>query len=160
MNRYPYDLFKEITMGRPLHANTIIAMDLTTEQNSKLGKQVGFNKYLEFKGLDEKKEPIYDADKIICLAEKDDIVNGINYEVLNLNVKGEAKPVTKILRNLVHTADGVFAYQLIDGKVVFADANVSFAQPKAPKTVEVEEPKVQEPKVQEPKAEEPKEGEE
>ena len=146
-------------MGRPLHANTIIAMDLTTEQESKLGKQVGFNKYLEFKGLDEKKEPIYNADKIICLAEKAvEPKEGeeLHYEVLNLYVNGtEVKPVTKILRNLVHTADGVFAYQLIDGKVVFADANVSFAQSEEPKAVEV-----QEPKSDEPKSDEPKEGEE
>lgn len=137
-------------MGRPLRQDTIIAMSLTTEQGSKLGKQVGFNKYLEFKGLDENKEPIYVADKIICLSNKADIVNDINYEVLNLNVNGEAKPVTKILKNLVLTADGVFAYKLetkeVDGKkvtnVVFADANVSLG-------TSTEETKVEETVVEE-----------
>ena len=141
-------------MGRPLRKDTIESMNLMTEQGYVLSKQVGFNKYL-----------VKDADKIICLSDKAENVNDLQYDVLNLNVKGEAKPVTKILRNLVHTADGVFAYQLIDGKVVFADENVSFAQSEEPKAVEVqepkaEEPKVEEPKVEEPKVEEPKEGEE
>ena len=151
-------------MGRPLRQDTIESMNLMTEKGYVLSKQVGFNKYL-----------VKDADKIICLSDKAENVNDLEYDVLNLNVKGEAKPVTKILRNLVHTADGVFAYKFIDGKFVFADAGVSFVaeeetESEEPTTVEVdepktdepvkEEPKTEEPKVEEPKVEEPKEGEE
>ena len=154
-------------MGRPLRQDTIESMNLMTEKDYVLSKQVGFNKYL-----------VKDADKIICLSDKAENVNDLEYDVLNLYVNGQAKPVTKILRNLVHTADGVFAYKLetkeVDGKketiVVFADANVSFTKSEEPTTVEVdepktnepvkEEPKVEEPKVEEPTTEEPKEGEE
>lgn len=145
-------------MGRPLKLETIKAMNLVTEQGSVLEKQVGFNKYL-----------VQDSDKIVCLSEKADIVNDINYEVLKLNVKGEAKPVTKILRNVFQTVDGVFAYKLetkeVDGEketiVVFADADVSLGtSTEEPTTMsrrkskKSEEPKVEEPKVEEPKVEE------
>ena len=146
-------------MGRPLRYDLIEKMGLkTVDKNSKesiLGKQIGFNKYLVLTGKDN---PKYE-DRIVVLSDKAEIVNDLHYEVLPLYVKGEAKPVTKILRNLVHTADGVFAYKLetkeVDGKketiVVFADANVSFTKPEEPTTVEVDEPKTEEPKTEEPK---------
>lgn len=153
-------------MGRPLRYDLIEEMGLTTTQGSKLGKQVGFNKYLVLTGKDE---PKYE-DRIVVLSDKAEIVNDLHYEVLPLYVNGQAKPVTKILRNLVHTADGVYAYKFIDGKFVFADAGVSFVaeeetESEEPTAVVVdepkaEEPKVEEPKVEEPKIEEPKEGEE
>ena len=78
-------------MGRPLRYDLIEEMGLTTTRDSKLGKQVGFNKYLVLTGKDE---PKYE-DRIVVLSDKAEIVNDLHYEVLPLYVNGQAKPVTK-----------------------------------------------------------------
>lgn len=103
-------------MGRPLKKETIEKMNLTVttkEGNAVLGKQVGYNKYI----VDE------DNHKIVRLAKE---VIADDDAVLTLQVNGEDKPVLKVLKNLVQTEEGVYAYQLVDDAVVFADANVAF----------------------------------
>ena len=123
-------------MGRPLKKDTIVAMNLvaeTKEGQVVLGKQVGFNKYI----VDE------EAHKVVRLASE---LVADNDAVLKLTVAGEEKPVLKVLRNLVQTADGVYAYQLVDGAVVFADADVSFGAGEVATTVVEEEPDEEEPK--------------
>ena len=144
-------------MGRPLKKADIVKMNLiaeTKEGQVVLGKQVGFNKYI----VDE------DAHKVVRLASE---LVADNDAVLKLSVAGEEKPVLKVLRNLVQTADAVYAYKLkVEGKgddevatVEFADADVAFAgvqtmaAPKRTtrKTTQQEEPKQEEP-VAEPEA--------
>lgn len=112
-------------MGRPLKKETIEKMNLIVETKdglAVLGKQVGFNKYI----VDE------EARKIVRLAKE--IVAGDD-AVLALTVKGETESVLKVLRNVVQTEKGVYAYKLnvtkVDGEEVvtveFADAEVAFA---------------------------------
>jgi len=123
-------------MGRPLKKDTIVAMNLvaeTKEGQVVLGKQVGFNKYI----VDE------EAHKVVRLASE---LVADNDAVLKLTVAGEEKPILKVLRNLVQTADGVYAYQLVDGEVVFADADVSFGAGEVATTAAEEEKVEEEPK--------------
>lgn len=130
-------------MGRPLKKETIEKMNLTVttkEGNAVLGKQVGYNKYI----VD------VDAHKIVRLAKE---VIADDDAVLTLQVNGEDKPVLKVLKNLVQTEEGVYAYQLVDDAVVFADANVAFKAPVAPKTTRAKKPA--QPEVTEPVVEEP-----
>lgn len=126
-------------MGRPLKKETIEKMNLTVttkEGNAVLGKQVGYNKYI----VDE------DNHKIVRLAKE---VIADDDAVLTLQVNGEDKPVLKVLKNLVQTEEGVYAYQLVDDEVVFADANVAFG------AGEVETPVVEEEQVEEEPTSEP-----
>ena len=150
-------------MGRPLKKETIEKMNLiveTKDGQAVLGKQVGFNKYI----VDE------EAHKIVRLAKE---VVADDDAVLALTVKGESEPVLKVLRNVVQTEKGVYAYKLnvteVDGEEVatveFADAEVAFAGAQtmaAPKrttrksTTKTEEPAVEpEAPATEPEATEP-----
>ena len=89
-------------MGRPLKKETIVKMNLiveTKEGQAVLGKQVGFNKYI----VDE------EARKIVRLAKE---IVADEDAVLALTVKGESEPVLKVLRNVVQTEKGVYAYKL------------------------------------------------
>ena len=141
-------------MGRPLKKADIEKMNLiaeTKEGQVVLGKQVGFNKYI----VDE------EAHKVVRLASE---LVADNDAVLKLSVDGAEKPVLKVLRNLVQTADAVYAYKLkVEGEgedevatVEFADAGVAFvgaqtmAAPKRTtrKTTQQEEPKQEEPVVE------------
>ena len=134
-------------MGRPLKKETIVKMNLiveTKDGQAVLGKQVGFNKYI----VDE------EAHKVVRLASE---LVADNDAVLKLSVAGAEKPVLKVLRNLVQTADAVYAYKLkVEGEgddevatVEFADAEVAFkteeptVEPEAPAT----EPETTEPEV-------------
>ena len=137
-------------MGRPLKKETIVKMNLiveTKDGQAVLGKQVGFNKYI----VDE------EAHKIVRLAKE---VVADDDAVLALTVKGKSEPVLKVLRNVVQTEQGVYAYKLnvtkVDGEEVvtveFADAEVAFAGAQtmaAPKrttrksTTKTEEPAVE-----------------
>ena len=152
-------------MGRPLKKETIEKMNLiveTKDGQAVLGKQVGFNKYI----VDE------EAHKIVRLAKE---VVADDDAVLALTVKGKSEPVLKVLRNVVQTEQGVYAYKLnvaeVDGEeiatVEFADADVAFAGAQtmaAPKrttrksTTKTEEPAVEpeapatEPETTEPEA--------
>lgn len=112
-------------MGRPLKKETIVKMNLiveTKDGQAVLGKQVGFNKYI----VDE------EARKIVRLAKE---IVADDDAVLALTVKGETESVLKVLRNVVQTEKGVYAYKLnvtkVDGEEVvtveFADAEVAFA---------------------------------
>lgn len=150
-------------MGRPLKKETIEKMNLiveTKDGQAVLGKQVGFNKYI----VDE------EAHKIVRLAKE---VVADDDAVLALTVKGKSEPVLKVLRNVVQTEQGVYAYKLnvaeVDGEEVatveFADAEVAFAGAQtmaAPKrttrksTTKTEEPAVEpEAPATEPEATEP-----
>ena len=150
-------------MGRPLKKETIVKMNLiveTKDGQAVLGKQVGFNKYI----VDE------EARKIVRLAKE---IVADEDAVLALTVKGETEPVLKVLRNVVQTEKGVYAYKLnvtkVDGEEVvtveFADAEVAFAGAQtmaAPKrttrksTTKTEEPAVEpEAPATEPEATEP-----
>lgn len=141
-------------MGRPLKQETIEKMNLIVETKAGqavLGKQVGFNKY------------VVDAENntIVRLATE---LKEENDAVLTLSVKGESEPVLKVLRNVVQTEKGVYAYTLkVEGEgedevvtVEFADAEVAFAgaqEMSAPKrttrkTTKTEEPKEEEPVVE------------
>ena len=147
-------------MGRPLKKETIEKMNLivkTKDSQAVLGKQVGYNKYI----VDE------DNHKIVRLAKE-----AINEDdaVLEVQVNGEAKPVLKVLRNLIQTEEGVYSYRLetemVDTqevtKVVFDDAHVTFEAPATQmatpkrttnKPTQPTEPEVTEPEVEEPTTE-------
>ena len=103
-------------MARPLPAKRLEKMDLTVKlfdgSSKKLGKQVGYNKYI----VDE------ESHKIAMLVEK---LEKEGDALLLLEDNGKDKPVIKIVENLFHTVDRPYAYVLDeDGKVVFLDEDV------------------------------------
>lgn len=133
-------------MGRPLRKDTIEEMEITVTTKDglvRLGKQVGFNKYIVNEGA-ENQTVVKLADKLV-----DD-----NDAILHLDVNGEIQVVNKIVKNFVQTAEGVYAYKLTADGVKFADENVQFtnakvdAEPKEDGTdIENEEETVAEQKV-------------
>lgn len=103
-------------MARPLPAKRLEKMDLTVKlfdgSSKKLGKQVGYNKYI----VDE------ESHKIAMLVEK---LEKEGDALLLLEDNGKDKPVIKIVENLFQTADKPYAYILDEnGKVKFLDENV------------------------------------
>ena len=103
-------------MARPLKKSTIEKMDLTVKlfdgSSKKLGKQVGYNKYI----VDE------ESHKIAMLVQK---LEKEGDALLLLEDNGKDKPVIKIVENLFQTADKPYAYVLDEnGKVKFLDENV------------------------------------
>ena len=103
-------------MARPLPAKRLEKMDLTVKlfdgSSKKLGKQVGYNKYI----VDE------ESHKIAMLVEK---LEKEGDALLLLEDNGKDKPVIKIVENLFQTADKPYAYVLDEnGKVKFLDENV------------------------------------
>lgn len=104
-------------MARPLPAKRLEKMDLTVKtfdgESKKLGKQVGFNKYI----VDE------ESHEIVMLVEK---LEKKGDALLTLEDNGKDKPVIKIVENLFQTPEKPYAYKLDeDGKVVFLDEGVS-----------------------------------
>ena len=104
-------------MARPLPEKRLEKMDLTVKtfdgESKKLGKQVGFNKYVVDKETHE----------IVMLVEK---LEKKGDALLILEDNGKDKPVIKIVENLFHTADKPYGYVLdTDGKVKFLDEDVS-----------------------------------
>ena len=150
-------------MGRPLKEKTIEDMNLQAKSHDGfvvLGKQVGFNKYLVEEG------------RVVRLGDKVDAIEDV--VVLPLMVAGEQENVKKILKNLIHTDNGVYAYSLVDGQIVFERSDVEFSSSEEPVVEEpapmtrrkskkeepvVEELVVEEPVVEEPVVEEPVEEE-
>ena len=103
-------------MARPLKESKIKKMDLAVKlfdgSSKKLGKQVGYNKYI----VDE------ESHKIAMLVEK---LEKEGDALLLLEDNGKDKPVIKIVENLFQTADKPYAYVLDEnGKVKFLDENV------------------------------------
>jgi len=103
-------------MARPLPAKRLEKMDLTVKMfdgsSKKLGKQVGYNKYI----VDEK------THEIVMLVEE---LKKEGDALLLLEDNGKDKPVIKIVENLFQTADKPYAYILDkNGKVEFLDKNV------------------------------------
>lgn len=103
-------------MARPLPFKRLEKMDLTVKlfdgSSKKLGKQVGYNKYI----IDE------ESHKIVMLVEK---LEKEGDALLLLEDNGKDKPVIKIVENLFQTADKPYAYVLDEnGKVKFLDENV------------------------------------
>lgn len=103
-------------MARPLPFKKLEKMDLTVKlfdgSSKKLGKQVGYNKYI----VDE------ESHKIAMLVEK---LEKEGDALLLLEDNGKDKPVIKIVENLFQTADKPYAYILDEnGKVKFLDENV------------------------------------
>ena len=104
-------------MARPLKKSTIEKMDLTVKtfdgESKKLGKQVGYNKYI----VDEETHEIV---KLAAeLKEKGDAL-------LVLEDQGKDKPVIKIVEHLFQTPEKPYAYiRDAEGKVVFLDEGVS-----------------------------------
>lgn len=104
-------------MARPLKKSTIEKMDLTVKtfngESKKLGKQVGYNKYI----VDEETHEIV---KLAAeLKEKGDAL-------LVLEDHGKDKPVIKIVEHLFQTPEKPYAYvRDAEGKVVFLDEGVS-----------------------------------
>lgn len=103
-------------MARPLPFKKLEKMDLTVKlfdgSSKKLGKQVGYNKYI----VDEK------SHKIAMLVEK---LEKEGDALLLLEDNGKDKPVIKIVENLFQTADKPYAYVLDkNGKVKFLDENI------------------------------------
>ena len=103
-------------MARPLKKSTIEKMDLSVKlfdgSSKKLGKQVGYNKYI----VDE------ESHKIAMLVQK---LEKEGDALLLLEDNGKDKPVIKIVENLFQTADKPYAYVLDEnGKVKFLDENV------------------------------------
>lgn len=103
-------------MARPLPAKRLEKMDLTVKlfdgSSKKLGKQVGYNKYI----VDE------ESHKIAMLVQK---LEKEGDALLLLEDNGKDKPVIKIVENLFQTADKPYAYVLDEnGKVKFLDENV------------------------------------
>jgi len=104
-------------MARPLPSKRLEKMDLTVKlfdgSSKKLGKQVGYNKYI----VDE------ESHKIAMLVEK---LEKEGDALLTLEDHGKDKPVIKIVENLFQTADKPYAYVLDEnGKVKFLDEGVS-----------------------------------
>lgn len=103
-------------MARPLPFKRLEKMDLTVKlfdgSSKKLGKQVGYNKYI----VDE------ESHKIAMLVEK---LEKEGDALLLLEDNGKDKPVIKIVENLFQTADKPYAYVLDEnGKVKFLDENI------------------------------------
>ena len=103
-------------MARPLPFKRLEKMDLTVKlfdgSSKKLGKQVGYNKYI----VDE------ESHKIAMLVEE---LKKEGDALLLLEDNGKDKPVIKIVENLFQTADKPYAYILDkNGKVEFLDENV------------------------------------
>lgn len=103
-------------MARPLPFKKLEKMDLTVKlfdgSSKKLGKQVGYNKYI----VDE------ESHKIAMLVEK---LEKEGDALLLLEDNGKDKPVIKIVENLFQTADKPYAYVLDEnGKVKFLDENI------------------------------------
>ena len=103
-------------MARPLKKSTIEKMDLSVKlfdgSSKKLGKQVGYNKYI----VDE------ESHKIAMLVQK---LEKEGDALLLLEDNGKDKPVIKIVENLFQTADKPYAYVLDEnGKVKFLDENI------------------------------------
>ena len=103
-------------MARPLKESKIKKMDLAVKlfdgSSKKLGKQVGYNKYI----VDE------ESHKIAMLVQK---LEKEGDALLLLEDNGKDKPVIKIVENLFQTADKPYAYILDkNGKVEFLDKNV------------------------------------
>lgn len=103
-------------MARPLPAKRLEKMDLTVKlfdgSSKKLGKQVGYNKYI----VDE------ESHKIAMLVEE---LKKEGDALLLLEDNGKDKPVIKIAENLFQTADKPYGYVLDEnGKVKFLDENV------------------------------------
>lgn len=103
-------------MARPLKESKIKKMDLAVKlfdgSSKKLGKQVGYNKYI----VDE------ESHKIAMLVEK---LEKEGDALLLLEDNGKDKPVIKIVENLFQTADKPYAYVLDEnGKVKFLDENI------------------------------------
>ena len=103
-------------MARPLKESKIKKMDLTVKlfdgSSKKLGKQVGYNKYI----VDE------ESHKIAMLVQK---LEKEGDALLLLEDNGKDKPVIKIVENLFQTADKPYAYVLDEnGKVKFLDENI------------------------------------
>ena len=103
-------------MARPLPFKRLEKMDLTVKlfdgSSKKLGKQVGYNKYI----VDEK------THEIVMLVEE---LKKEGDALLLLEDNGKDKPVIKIVENLFQTADKPYAYILDkNGKVEFLDKNV------------------------------------
>lgn len=118
-------------MGRPLKRQTIVDMDLVAS-GKKLGKQVGYNKYLVQKTAKE------DSEEIVMLSTEEDLENG--YVVLKI----DGKVVTKILRNIIQTEDGIIEYITNeDGKMVINGEVVKPEEPKEPEESEEGEPVAQ-----------------
>ena len=104
-------------MARPLKKSTIEKMDLTVKtfdgESKKLGKQVGYNKYI----VDEETHEIVML--VTELKEKGDAL-------LILEDHGKDKPVIKIVEHLFQTPEKPYAYvRDAEGKVVFLDEGVS-----------------------------------
>ena len=102
-------------MARPLPAKRLEKMDLTVKlfdgSSKKLGKQVGYNKYI----VDE------ESHKIAMLVEE---LKKEGDALLLLEDNGKDKPVIKIVENLFQT-DKPYGYVLDEnGKVKFLDENV------------------------------------
>lgn len=103
-------------MARPLPFKRLEKMDLTVKlfdgSSKKLGKQVGYNKYI----VDE------ESHKIAMLVEE---LKKEGDALLLLEDNGKDKPVIKIVENLFQTADKPYAYVLDEnGKVKFLDENI------------------------------------
>ena len=103
-------------MARPLPSKRLEKMDLTVKlfdgSSKKLGKQVGYNKYI----VDE------ESHKIAMLVEE---LKKEGDALLLLEDNGKDKPVIKIVENLFQTADKPYAYVLDEnGKVKFLDENI------------------------------------
>lgn len=103
-------------MARPLPFKKLEKMDLTVKlfdgSSKKLGKQVGYNKYI----VDE------ESHKIAMLVEK---LEKEGDALLLLEDNGKDKPVIKIVENLFQTSEKPYGYVLDEnGKVKFLDENV------------------------------------
>lgn len=104
-------------MARPLKESKIKKMDLTVKlfngESKKLGKQIGFNRYV----VDNETKEIATLSQE--LKKKGDAL-------LILEDHGKDYPVIKIVENLFHTAHKPYAYVLdADGKVVFLEEGIS-----------------------------------
>lgn len=104
-------------MARPLKESKIKKMDLTVKlfngESKKLGKQIGFNRYVVD---DETKE-------IATLSQK---LEKEGDALLILEDQGKDKPVIKIVENLFQTSEKPYAYVLDeDGKVKFLEEGIN-----------------------------------
>lgn len=110
-------------MGRPLRKDTLEAMDLsvtTKDGAATLIRQVGYNKYI----VDEENHTIVRLNT--------DLVEDYDATLTLYVTKGEdeeaeqtEESVLKITKHLFTTDKGVYAYELTEDGIVFADENVS-----------------------------------
>ena len=110
-------------MGRPLKEKTIEEMNLlatTLNGDVVLGKQVGYNKYVV-------------EDRVVRLVKQLVLENDA---LLTIEVNGVVEPVTKVLKNIFQTDSGIYAYKLINGKVVFENENVKLTATPTDETLE------------------------